>query len=88
MKLYEFEEPIFPVYAVIYANNEAEAYRYYESNIAELKSNYNVPKALDIDEFWDTISKRYTYLDKFGLNDKFNHYCEVMLSKKTIKRII
>ena len=88
MKLYEFNENKFPIYAVIYANNEAEAYRYYESNIAELKSNYNVPKALDIDEFWDTIAKRHTDLDKFGLNYKFNHYCEVMLSKKTIKRII
>ena len=88
MKLYEFEEPRFPVYAVIYANNEAEAYRYYEANIAELKSNYSVPKALDIDEFWDTIAKRHTDLDKFGLNDKFNHYCEVILSKKIVKRII
>lgn len=28
MKLYEFNENKFPVYAVIYANNEAEAYRY------------------------------------------------------------
>ena len=88
MKLYEFDEKHFSVYAVIYANNEAEATRFYLNNIYGAEVKYNVPKALDIDEFYEAFSKRHTDLDSYQLKERFNEYCAYILFQKVVKRVM
>ena len=88
MKLYEFDENRFSIYAVIYANNEAEATRFYLNNIYGAEAKYNVPKALDIDEFYEAFSKKHTDLDSYELKTDFGNTCYYMLSQKAVKRVM
>ena len=88
MKLYEFDEKHFSVYAVIYANNEAEATRFNLNNIYGAEVKYNVPKALDIDEFYEASSKKHTDLDSYELKTDFSYTCYYILSKKAVKRVM
>ena len=88
MKLYEFDENRFSIYAVIYANNEAEATRFYLNNIYGAEVKYNVPKALDIDEFYEAFSKRHEDLDRYELETDFSDTCYYILSKKVVKRVL
>ena len=88
MKLYEFDEKRFNKYAIIYANNEAEATRFYLNNIYGAEVKYNVPKPLDIDEFYEAFSKKHTDLDSYELKTDFGNTCYYILSKKAVKRVM
>ena len=88
MKLYEFDEKRFNVYAIIYANNEAEAIRYYLNNIYGTEVSYNVPKALDMDDFWEICTEKYTDLDKYEVRAKFSACCVNTFSQKDVKRVM
>ena len=88
MKLYEFDEKRFNVYAIIYANNEAEAIRCFINNVYGAVVKYNVPKALDIDEFFDAVKKKHTDLDSYQLKERFNEYCAYILFQKVVKRVM
>ena len=88
MKLYEFDEKRFSVYAVIYANNEAEAIRCFIDNVYGAVVKYDVPKPLDIDEFYEAFSKRHEDLDSYELKTDFGNTCHYILSKKVVKRIM
>ena len=88
MKLYEFDENRFSIYAVIYANNEAEAIRCFINNVYGAVVKYNVPKALDIDEFFDAVKKKHTDLDSYQLKERFNEYCAYILFQKVVKRVM
>ena len=88
MKLYEFDEKRFNKYAIIYANNEAEAIRCFLNNVYGAVVKYNVPKPLDIDEFFDAVKKKHTDLDSYQLKERFNEYCAYILFQKVVKRVM
>ena len=88
MKLYEFDEKRFNKYAIIYANNEAEAIRCFLNNVYGAVVKYDVPKPLDIDEFFDAVKKKHTDLDSYQLKGRFNEYCAYILFQKVVKRVM
>lgn len=88
MKLYEFDEKRFNKYAIIYANNEAEAIRCFINNVYGAVVKYDVPKPLDIDEFFDAVKKKHTDLDSYRLKERFNEYCAYILFQKVVKRVM
>jgi len=88
MKLYEFDEKRFNKYAIIYANNEAEAIRCFINNVYGAVVKYDVPKPLDIDEFFDAVKKKHTDLDSYQLKERFNEYCAYILFQKVVKRVM
>lgn len=88
MKLYEFDEKRFSKYAVIYANSEAQATRFYLSNVYGAKIKFDVPRPLDIDDFWGIFKKRHGDLNMFELKARFASCCTDIFTENTPKRVM